>query len=117
MRMEISSFENSLLYTEISFWMVVGPALSMGSIKAMQWDDKWTTVTADGSLTAQFKHTVIITEFGAEVLTPSRNVWLHGLERIRTFAPIFLDGLQCPQETSQYDVFVYTTFVMLLSQS
>ena len=54
--------------------MVVGPALSMGSIKAMQWDDKWTTVTADGSLAAQFKHTVLITEFGAEVLTPSRDV-------------------------------------------
>lgn len=54
--------------------MGVGPALSMGSKKAMQWDDKWTTVTADGSLAAQFKHTVLITEFGAEVLTPSRDV-------------------------------------------
>lgn len=74
MRMEVLSFEDSLFYTELSFWMVVGPALSMGSIKAMQWDDKWTTVTADGSLAAQFKHTVLITEFGAEVLTPSRDV-------------------------------------------
>lgn len=60
--------------------MVVGqtftiePALSMGSVKALQWDDMWTTVTADGSLSAQFKHTVLITESGAEILTPYKEV-------------------------------------------
>jgi methionyl aminopeptidase len=33
------------------------------------WDDEWTAVTADGKRTAQFEHTVLVTETGAEVLT------------------------------------------------
>jgi len=31
--------------------------------------DKWTVVTADGSLSAHFEHTIAITEDGPEVLT------------------------------------------------
>ncbi|XP_024383176.1 methionine aminopeptidase 1D, chloroplastic/mitochondrial isoform X2 [Physcomitrium patens] len=50
------------------------PALSMGTEKALQWEDMWTTVTADGSLSAQFKHTVLITESGAEILTPKEEM-------------------------------------------
>jgi methionyl aminopeptidase len=33
------------------------------------WDDDWTAVTADGKRTAQFEHTVLVTDDGAEVLT------------------------------------------------
>lgn len=50
-------------------WLFAEPVLTMGSGKALQWDDMWTTVTADGSFSAQFKDTVLITESGAEVLT------------------------------------------------
>jgi methionyl aminopeptidase len=32
--------------------------------------DKWTAVTADGSLSAQFEQTVLVTEDGFESLTP-----------------------------------------------
>ena len=32
-------------------------------------DDDWTVVTADGKLSAQFEHTVLVTREGAEVLT------------------------------------------------
>jgi methionyl aminopeptidase len=32
--------------------------------------DEWTVVTADGSLSAQFEHTVLVTSGGCEVLTP-----------------------------------------------
>jgi methionine aminopeptidase len=32
-------------------------------------DDGWTVVTADGSLSAQFEHTVLVTRDGCEVLT------------------------------------------------
>jgi methionyl aminopeptidase len=32
-------------------------------------DDKWTVTTADGSLSAQFEHTVVVTRNGCEVLT------------------------------------------------
>ena len=33
------------------------------------WDDDWTAVTADGKRTAQFEHTVLVTDDGVEVLT------------------------------------------------
>jgi methionyl aminopeptidase len=32
-------------------------------------DDKWTVTTADGSLSAQFEHTIVVTRTGSEVLT------------------------------------------------
>ncbi len=33
------------------------------------WDDGWTAVTADGRRTAQFEHTMLVTDDGVEVLT------------------------------------------------
>jgi len=33
-------------------------------------DDDWTAVTRDGSLSAQFEQTIVITEDGFESLTP-----------------------------------------------
>ena len=33
------------------------------------WDDDWTAVTADGKRTAQFEHTILVTDDGYEVLT------------------------------------------------
>jgi methionyl aminopeptidase len=33
------------------------------------WDDDWTAVTADGKRTAQFEHTVLVTDDGVDVLT------------------------------------------------
>jgi methionyl aminopeptidase len=32
-------------------------------------DDKWTVTTADGSLSAQFEHTIVVTKNGSEILT------------------------------------------------
>ena len=37
-------------------------------------DDGWTVVTADGSLSAQFEHTVQVTRDGCEVLTAQSDV-------------------------------------------
>nr|MDA3871820.1 type I methionyl aminopeptidase [Candidatus Neomarinimicrobiota bacterium] len=31
--------------------------------------DGWTVTTADGSLSAQFEHTILVTDKGAEILT------------------------------------------------
>ena len=31
--------------------------------------DKWTAVTQDGEISAQFEHTLYVTETGAEVMT------------------------------------------------
>ncbi|XP_066345911.1 methionine aminopeptidase 1B, chloroplastic-like isoform X1 [Miscanthus floridulus] len=47
----------------------IEPIISMGSIDCDMWDDGWTAVTTDGSLTVQFEHTILITRTGAEILT------------------------------------------------
>ncbi|GLT50165.1 hypothetical protein SLA2020_236720 [Shorea laevis] len=47
----------------------IEPMLTIGSINPVMWDDNWTVVTEDGSLSAQFEHTILITEDGAEILT------------------------------------------------
>jgi methionyl aminopeptidase len=47
----------------------IEPILTLGSRHHRAWADGWTLVTADGSLAAQFEHTLMITEAGAEVLT------------------------------------------------
>ncbi|CAN6269215.1 unnamed protein product [Urochloa humidicola] len=47
----------------------IEPILSMGSTDCDMWDDGWTAVTTDGSLAAQFEHTILITRTGAEILT------------------------------------------------
>ncbi|PPS00855.1 hypothetical protein GOBAR_AA19808 [Gossypium barbadense] len=47
----------------------IEPMLTIGSINPVMWDDDWTVVTEDGSLSAQFEHTILITEDGAEILT------------------------------------------------
>jgi methionyl aminopeptidase len=49
----------------------IEPMLTLGGIEWDLWDDDWTVVTRDGSLTAQFEHTLVVTERGAEILTES----------------------------------------------
>ena len=47
----------------------IEPMLSLGTYECEVWDDDWTVVTADGRRSAQFEHTVLVTDRGAEVLT------------------------------------------------
>ncbi|MBT2518820.1 type I methionyl aminopeptidase [Streptomyces sp. ISL-90] len=47
----------------------IEPMLTMGGIEWDLWPDEWTVVTRDGSLTAQFEHTLVVTERGADILT------------------------------------------------
>ncbi|XP_066322674.1 methionine aminopeptidase 1D, chloroplastic/mitochondrial-like isoform X3 [Miscanthus floridulus] len=47
----------------------IEPMLTIGSINPVMWSDDWTAVTEDGSLSAQFEHTILITEDGPEILT------------------------------------------------
>lgn len=47
----------------------IEPMLTLGTYEHVMWDDNWTAVTADGKLTAQFEHTLVVTDSGAEVLT------------------------------------------------
>ncbi|WP_418607913.1 type I methionyl aminopeptidase [Georgenia sp. SUBG003] len=46
----------------------IEPMLTLGDIEWEQWDDGWTVLTKDRSRTAQWEHTIVVTE-GAEVLT------------------------------------------------
>ncbi len=41
----------------------------LGVWKDEQWPDNWTAVTQDGKLSAQFEHTLLVTETGVDVLT------------------------------------------------
>lgn len=47
----------------------IEPMISVGSHRDKHWPDNWTCVTQDGSRTAQFEHTLLVTENGVEVLT------------------------------------------------
>ncbi|WP_026214971.1 type I methionyl aminopeptidase [Nonomuraea coxensis] len=47
----------------------IEPMLTLGTIEYEIWPDKWTAVTADRKRTAQFEHTILVTETGSEILT------------------------------------------------
>lgn len=47
----------------------IEPMLNLGGVEWEQWDDQWTVVTKDRSRSAQFEHTIVVTENGAEILT------------------------------------------------
>ena len=47
----------------------IEPMITLGTINYRLWDDDWTAVTADGKRTAQFEHTVLVTDDGVDVLT------------------------------------------------
>lgn len=47
----------------------IEPMITLGGWQHRMWDDDWTAVTADGKWTAQYEHTVLVTETGVEVLT------------------------------------------------
>ena len=49
--------------------VAVEPMVSLGGWETRVLADQWTVVTADGSLSAHFEHTIALTEDGAEVLT------------------------------------------------
>lgn len=47
----------------------IEPMINEGTWKCKILDDEWTAVTADGKLTAQWEHTILVTEDGVEILT------------------------------------------------
>ena len=47
----------------------IEPMINAGTPKDVTWPDNWTAVTADGQRSAQFEHTILITEGGYELLT------------------------------------------------
>ena len=49
--------------------LAVEPILNAGSNACRTLKDRWTVVTKDGSLSAQWEHTIVVTSDGCEILT------------------------------------------------
>jgi len=47
----------------------IEPMITRGSVDYDVWDDGWTVTTKDKSRTAQFEHTILVTDTGSEILT------------------------------------------------
>ncbi|GAA0995659.1 type I methionyl aminopeptidase [Subtercola frigoramans] len=54
---------------EVGMVFTIEPMLTLGSQAWELWSDDWTVLTRDKSFSAQFEHTLVVTERGAEVLT------------------------------------------------
>ncbi len=52
----------------------IEPMINLGKWQVTVLEDNWTAVTRDGSLTAQFEHTVLVTDDGVEILTERHGV-------------------------------------------
>jgi methionyl aminopeptidase len=52
--------------------LAIEPMINAGTGDVRLLDDDWTVVTLDGSLSAHYEHTVLVTETGHEVLTSWR---------------------------------------------
>jgi methionyl aminopeptidase len=54
---------------EVGMVFTIEPMLTLGTHEWDMWADGWTVATRDKSITAQFEHTLVVTESGAEILT------------------------------------------------
>ncbi|WP_424188531.1 type I methionyl aminopeptidase [Actinokineospora sp. G85] len=67
----ILHYENVDDTTEIEPGMTftIEPMITLGGAAWDMWADDWTVTTKDKSWTAQFEHTILVTDSGAEILT------------------------------------------------
>ncbi|EFK53715.1 methionine aminopeptidase, type I [Corynebacterium genitalium ATCC 33030] len=59
-------------YTDIlepGMTLTIEPMINLGELPYDVWDDGWTVQNRDGEYTAQFEHTIVITDDGNEILT------------------------------------------------
>ena len=50
----------------------IEPMINLGTWKSQMWNDNWTAVTQDKKRSAQYEHTILVTEEGCDVLTAIR---------------------------------------------
>ncbi|ELU18778.1 hypothetical protein CAPTEDRAFT_184699 [Capitella teleta] len=62
----------------------IEPMISEGTWRDQTWPDNWTAVTQDGKRSAQFEHTLLVTDVGCDILTQRRE---------RDGQPWFMDDL------------------------
>lgn len=54
---------------QVGHTFTIEPMINAGGFRDIMWPDGWTSVTADGSRSAQFEHGVVVTETGCDILT------------------------------------------------
>jgi len=54
---------------EVGMVFTIEPMLTLGTYEWDLWSDNWTVTTKDKSISAQFEHTLVVRESGAEILT------------------------------------------------
>jgi methionyl aminopeptidase len=59
----------------------IEPMINLGDFHTQLLDDGWTVLTADRSLSAQFEHTILVTQSGCEVLTARNGVLKHSEDK------------------------------------
>jgi methionyl aminopeptidase len=65
---------DATMVIEPGMCFTIEPMLNLGTHEVVEWDDGWTVVTADGRRSAQFEHTIYVSDSGVEVLTvPDRS--------------------------------------------
>ncbi|KAK2192267.1 hypothetical protein NP493_35g02008 [Ridgeia piscesae] len=60
----------------------IEPMISEGTWRDQTWPDNWTAVTQDGKRSAQFEHTLLVTDTGCDVLTRNKNGQPHFLDKM-----------------------------------
>ena len=68
----VPHYDSAPLYGETmqpGMVFTIEPMLTLGTHDYTMWADGWTVATKDHSITAQFEHTLVVTETGAEILT------------------------------------------------
>jgi methionyl aminopeptidase len=63
--------------------LAIEPMVNAGGASVKVQSDGWTAVTTDGSLSAHFEHTVVVTREGTEILT----LLAEDMERVRQLLP------------------------------
>jgi methionyl aminopeptidase len=54
---------------EVGMTFTIEPMITLGTYQWDMWPDGWTVLTKDKRWTAQFEHTLVVTDDGAEILT------------------------------------------------
>lgn len=70
----IPHYDSAPLYNdvmEVGMVFTIEPMLTLGTHEWDMWSDDWTVTTKDKTWTAQFEHTLVVTETGADILTLS----------------------------------------------
>jgi methionyl aminopeptidase len=68
----IPHYDSAPMYADemkVGMVFTIEPMLTLGTHEWAMWPDGWTVVTKDKSITAQFEHTIVVTETGADILT------------------------------------------------